>query len=131
MQERFSTNTKSQRRTLKLKNKTTKCTTTRNTVQESDIKGDTVICLQQKQNKLTPRFNPEQLTMTTRKYNMVTAEASNGRTMTRNVSYFKKVDRDASKDEYGDQQTEPEQQEDSVQRSQRICNPVNRYGYNP
>ena len=47
-------------------------------VQESDIKkGDTVICFQPKKNKLTPRFNPEQLTVTTRKQNMVTAESSN------------------------------------------------------
>ena len=45
-------------------------------VQESDIKkGDTAICLQPKKNKLTPRFNPEQLTVTIRKHNMVTAEA--------------------------------------------------------
>ena len=35
---------------------------------ESDIEeGDIVICLQKKQNKLTPKFNPERFTVISRK----------------------------------------------------------------
>ena len=63
---------------------------------------------------------------------MVTAEANNGRTTTRNISYFKKVDwGDDSEDEFGDQHAEPEQQEELARRSKRIRNPVNRYSFDP
>ena len=99
-------------------------------VQESAIQeGDTVICLQQKKNKLTPRFDPEPLTVTTRKYNMVTAEATNGRTVTRNISHFKKVDREDSDDECGDLQAESEQEKRQTRKSERIRRPIMRYGY--
>ena len=99
-------------------------------VQESAIQeGDTVICLQQKKHKLMPRFDPEPLTVTTRKYNMVTAEATSGRTVTRNISHFKKVDREDSDDECGDLQAESEQEERETRKSERIRRPIMRYGY--
>ena len=99
-------------------------------VQESAIQeGDTVICLQQKKHKLTPRFDPEPLTVTTRKYNMVTAEATSGRTVTRNISHFKKVEREDSDDECGDLQAESEQEERETRKYERIRRPIMRYGY--
>ena len=99
-------------------------------VHESDIQeGNNLICLQQKKNKLSPRFDREQLTVNARKHNMVTAEANNSRTITRNISHFKKVDRDDSDDECGDFRVESEQQDSTTRKSERIRKPVTRYGY--
>ena len=100
---------------------------------EADIKtGDTVICKQEKKNKLTPKFDPKHYTIVQRKYNMVTAKRDDGKTLTRSVSFFKKVFMDKSEDEEEDFIERPEtdqvlKQEPSSRRSTRIKKPVNRY----
>ena len=58
----------------------------------SDIKiGDCVLVKQEKQNKLTPRFNKTPFVVVERKRSCVTAEDSNKRRITRNVSHFKRI----------------------------------------
>ena len=99
---------------------------------EADIRtGDTVICKQEKKNKLTPKFDSKHYTVVQRKYNMVTAKRDDGTTVTRNVSFFKKVFMDKSEDEEKDiQRPETDQvpkQESRLRRSTRIKKPVNRY----
>ena len=65
-----------------------------------DIKvGDTVICLQKKFNKLTPRFSPEMLVVTERAGSKVTAESQDKR-ITRNISHFKKIVVSNSEDDW-------------------------------
>lgn len=60
----------------------------------SNIKpGDTVLCRQPKQNKLTTPYNAEPLTVIDVKGSMITAGRS-GYTTTRNSSFFKKIVRD-------------------------------------
>ena len=99
---------------------------------EADIRtGDIVICKQEKKNKLTPKFYPKHYTVVQRKYNMATAKRDDGKTVTRNVSFFKKVRTDKSEDEEEDiERPETDQvpkQEPSLRRSTRIKKPVNRY----
>ena len=67
-------------------------------------KGDIVICKQKKNNKLTPKFDPEHYVVIQRKYNTITAKRD-GKTITRNVSHFKKVVIEESEEEQDD--TEP------------------------
>ena len=58
----------------------------------SDIKiGDCVLVKQKKQNKLTPRFNKTPFVVVQRNRSCVTAEDSNMRRITRNVSHFKRM----------------------------------------
>ena len=67
--------------------------------------------------------------MVQRKYNMVTAKRDDGKTVTRNVSFFKKVRMEKSEDE-DIERPETDQvpkQEPSLRRSTRIKKPVNRY----
>ena len=87
--------------------------------------GDTVICMQKKSNKLTPRFSPEMLTVTERsgsKESKVTAERQ-GKCITRNVSHFKKIVANDSEDDWDNQH-----QELLIRRSERRRVPVHRYG---
>ena len=66
----------------------------------SDIKvGDTVICLQKKFNKLTPRFSPKMLVVTERAGSKVTAESQDKR-ITWNISHFKKIVVSDSEDDW-------------------------------
>ena len=66
-----------------------------------------------------------------RKYNTVTAKRDDGKTVTKNVSFFKKVFLDKSEDEYEDierpEMEQPPKQEPSLRRSTRIKKPVSRY----
>ena len=99
---------------------------------EADIRmGDTVICKQEKKNKLTLKFDPKHYTVVLRKYNMVTAKRDDGKTVTRNFPFFKKVFMYKSEDEEEDiKSPEADQvpkQEPSLRRSTRIKKPVNRY----
>ena len=67
---------------------------------EADIRTeDTAICKQEKKNKLTSKFDPKHYTVVQLKYNMVTVKRDDGKTMTRNVSFLKKVFMDKSEDE--------------------------------
>ena len=69
---------------------------------ESNIKArDIVICLQKKRNKLTPKFNPERLTVISRKGTGHVAK-SKYHIITRNVSHFKKVNRYETMEEEND-----------------------------
>ena len=71
-----------------------------NTNLEADIRaGDTVIRKQEKKNKLTPKFDPKHYTVVQRAYNMVTAKRDDGKTVKKNVSFFKKVFMDQSEHE--------------------------------
>ena len=102
------------------------------TVKAKINKGDTVICKQKKNNKLTPKFDPEHYTVVHRKYSTITAERD-GKTVTRNVSYFKKVLVDETEDEFENTRPtrrpgteQPPTQEPSLRRSTRIRKPVER-----
>eukprot|EP00795_Rhopilema_esculentum_P017443 gene17443-9047_t len=53
--------------------------------------GDTVLVRQQKRDKLTTRFSKTQYKVVNRKGTQITAEDSNHRRVTRNVSFFKKL----------------------------------------
>ena len=102
----------------------------RHSVRESEIKvGDTVMCRQRKNNKLTPKFDPELLTVIERKYNTVIAEG-NGQRRIRNASHFKKVNQDESDDEWESHYSEPVREIEGQVRPHRIRKPVARYGYN-
>ncbi len=52
--------------------------------------GDTVLVRQRKENKLTPKYNPQPYKVTARKGARVTV-CRNGHYITRNVVYFKKI----------------------------------------
>ena len=98
-------------------------------------KGDTVICKQKKNDKLTPKFDPEYYTVVRRKYNTITAE-KDGKTVTRNASYFKKILREESDDDWDDTtlgrssgMDEQQKPEARPRRSTRIRRPVVRYQY--
>lgn len=101
-------------------------------VKESEIKeGDTVLCKQEKKNKLTPKFDPEHYKVKQRKHNTVIAERD-GKIITRNVSYFKKVITDESEDEWSNGTTEQPQErpvEPQLRRSSRIRKPFQRFQY--
>ena len=105
------------------------------TMKAKSNKGDTVICKQQKNNKLTPKFDPEHYTVVQRKYSTITAERDlDGKSVTRNVSYFKKVLVDETEDEFENTRPtrrpgteQPPTQEPSLRRSTRIRKPVERY----
>ena len=62
---------------------------------------------------------------------MVTAKRDDGKTVTRNVSFFKEVCMEKSEDEEEDierpETDQVPQQEPSLRRSTRIKKPVNRY----
>ena len=98
-------------------------------VKESEIKeGDTVLCKQEQKNKLTPKFDPEHYKVKQRKHNTIIAERE-GKIITRNVSYFKKVITDESEDEWSNGTTEQSQErpvEPQLRRSSRIQKPVER-----
>ena len=101
----------------------------KNKAKESGIKvGDTVICIQKKENKLTPRFNPELLTVVARKHSMVTAKGKDGETKTRNVSHLKKVEK-KSNSEGKEKEREKGKKEIPVRRSGRMGRPVTRLGF--
>jgi hypothetical protein len=98
-------------------------------------KGEIVICKQKKNNKLTSKFDPEHYTVVQRMYNTIIAERD-GKTVTRNVSHFKKVVMEESEEEQEDtapgrstETEEPPKQEPSVRRSTRMKRPVIRYQY--
>ncbi len=55
--------------------------------------GDTVLCRQQKRNKLTTPYNVKPLTVTKVKGTMVTAEG-HGHSITRNCSFFKRLNQE-------------------------------------
>ena len=73
----WSTSIVKQSEILRGRKRKVKCITTKKKkAKYSDIKvGDTVICLQKKFNKLTPRFSPEMLVVTERAGSKVTAES--------------------------------------------------------
>ena len=96
----------------------------------SDIHvGDTVLCLQKKTNKLTPRFSPEMLVVMERSGSKVTAESQDKR-ITRNISHFTKlVVSDSDEDDWEpQQQVHPHVQPQELRRSVRKRALVNRYG---
>ena len=53
--------------------------------------GDVVLVKQQKRNKFSTRFSPTKYRVIARKGTMITAENSKGDTITRNISFFRKV----------------------------------------
>ena len=77
--------------------------------------------MQEKKNKLTPKFDSKHYTVAQRKYNTVRAKRDDGKTVTRNFSFFKKVFMDKSEDEEEDiKRPEADQvpkQEPSLRRS--------------
>ncbi|CAB4017942.1 Hypothetical predicted protein [Paramuricea clavata] len=98
-------------------------------------KGDIVICKQKTNNMLTSKFDPEHYTVEQRKHNTIIAERD-GKTVTRNVSHFKKVVMEESEEEQEDtapgrstETEEPPKQEPNVRRSARMKRPVIRYQY--
>ena len=85
----------------------------------SDINvGDTVMCLQKKTNKLTPRFSPEMLVVTERSGSKVTAKSQDKR-ITWNISHFKNlVVSDSDEDDWEpQQQVQPQVQPQELRRS--------------
>ena len=74
------------------------CSDDRRHATPSNIKpGDTVLCRQLKQNKLTTPYSTEPLTVTSVKGSMVTA-GRNGYAITRNSSFFKRIHLEAQLD---------------------------------
>eukprot|EP00794_Sanderia_malayensis_P004215 gene4215-4778_t len=66
---------------------------TRNRSKESNINiGDVVLVKQPKRNKFTTRFNPDKYSVIAKNGTMITAENSKGHKITRNISFFRKVD---------------------------------------
>ena len=63
--------------------------------------GDTVTCKQEKKNKLMPKFIQSAIPWST-KVQHVTVKRDDGKTVTRNVSFFKKVFMDKSEDQEED-----------------------------
>ncbi len=124
----------------------------RRCVKRSDIKtGDCVLVKQEKQNKLTSRFNKTPFVVVHRNRSRVTAEDSNKRRITRNVSHFKRIpklpqsiDSSDSDDvidtrvavnpaeemivEHEQQQQQQQQQQNLVRRSSRPPRPPIRFG---
>ena len=102
-------------------------------VKETGIRtGDTVICKQEKKNKITPKFDSKHYTVVQQKYNMVAVKIDYGKTVMGNVSFFKKVfmDKSEDKEEEDIKRQETDQvpkQEPSLRRSTRIKKPLNRY----
>ena len=79
-----------------------------NNAKKSDLKiGDTVLVRQQKQDKLSSYFDPVPYKITQKKGTMVTAKRGD-RTITRNTSFFKKVNSAPIADNYQDDQSEDE-----------------------
>ena len=100
---------------------------------ESGIQvGDTVICRQKKQNKLSPNFSPDLLTVIDRRFNTVVAEGKDN-TITRNVSHFKKIQRSEESEDEGETELDEQTQQtpENNVRPQRDRRPVLRYGYDP
>ena len=65
---------------------------TRNRSKESSITiGDVVLIKQQKRNKFSTHFSPIKYRVTARNGTMITAENLKGETITRNISFFRKV----------------------------------------
>ena len=66
---------------------------TRKKSKESNINiGDVVLVKQPKRNKFTTRFNPDKYSVIAKKGTMITAQNSKGHKITRNISFFRKVD---------------------------------------
>ena len=117
-------------------------------VRRSDIKvGDCALVKQEKQNKLTPRFNQTQFVVVQRNRSRVTAEDSNKRRITRNVSHFKRLQKllnsidSSDSDDMIDTHVEfnpddetivpnerQQQQHNIVRRSSRLSRPPFRFG---
>lgn len=96
---------------------------------ESGIKeGDTVICKRDKQNKLSSNFDPDLLTVTQRKHNTVTA-CNDNKSITRNVSFFKKVRSGEGPRDVAEDNDEEEPARQPHQRPRRAPQPIRRYGY--
>ena len=82
--------------------------------QHCDIKvGDCVLIKQDKQNKLTPRFNEKPLIVVHRNKSRITAENSDKRKITRNVSHFKRIPKPSSLDSEADRERETDQQKEN------------------
>ena len=82
--------------------------------QHCDIKvGDCVLIKQDKQNKLTPRFNEKPLIVVHRNKSRITAENSDKRKVTRNVSHFKRFPKPSNLDSEADSERETDQQKDN------------------
>ena len=113
----------------------------RHNTKESEIKeGDTVICLQKRTNKLTPKFSPERFIVHERKGTKIVAK-NQRHIITRNVSHFKRVttsesneneEEDICDNENGTEEKDQEKnQVDDIRprRSQRSKIPVARFGF--
>ena len=69
-----------------------KKTNNRRHAKQCDIKvGDCILIKQDKQNKLTPRFNEKLLIVVHRSKSRISAEDSDKSEITRNVSHFKRI----------------------------------------
>ncbi|CAB3986492.1 Hypothetical predicted protein [Paramuricea clavata] len=97
-------------------------------------KGDIVIC-KQKNNKLTSKFDPEHYTVVQRKHDIIITKRD-GKTVTRNVSHFKKVVMVESEEQQEDtapgrstETEEPQKQEPCVRISTRMYRSVIGYQY--
>ena len=68
---------------------------------KSDIQvGDCVLVKQERNNKLTPNYNPTPYVVIRREHSRVTAKSKDGHTITRNVSHFKRIpEQELSEDE--------------------------------
>ncbi|KAI8514170.1 hypothetical protein Bbelb_084940 [Branchiostoma belcheri] len=81
--------------------------------------GDTVLVSQRKQNKLTPPYDPKPHRVIGKKNTMITAE-NNGRRITRNATFFKKVkieEEDSEDDGLEENNTEENKTEDHANRN--------------
>ncbi|KAI8513647.1 hypothetical protein Bbelb_079710 [Branchiostoma belcheri] len=81
--------------------------------------GDTVLVSQRKQNKLTPPYDPKPHRVIGKKNTMITAE-NNGRRITRNATFFKKVkieEEDSEDDCLEENNTEENKTEDHANRN--------------
>ena len=78
-------------RDTRLKNKMKNYSNSKNKAKSSDIKeGDVVLVRQPKSNKLCTKYNPATFQVRRRQGNRITA-VKNGKYITRNVSFFKKL----------------------------------------
>lgn len=85
------------RRDEQQKSKQKKYTDIRRRARPSKIKeGDKVLVLmpREKRNKLSSKYYTEELTVMTRKGNMIQAQFLDGKEITRNVSHFKLIGKD-------------------------------------
>ncbi|KAI8498083.1 hypothetical protein Bbelb_240270 [Branchiostoma belcheri] len=81
--------------------------------------GDTVLVSQRKQNKLTPPYDPKPHRVIGKKNTMITAE-NNGRRITRNATFFKKIkieEEDSEDDCLEENNTEENKTEDHANRN--------------